>query len=196
MDNGTVAEPETIRCSECNTALTEGQDRETTEDAVFCRPCFNNLTAQLHQAVEVQGQEINYPMAAVGGLAGAAVGVLVWWGFTVVTQIAFGLVAVVIGFAVGKGILLMTGNKRAQSLQILSVVVSGLSFFYASYLVNRTFILRAFAEDGEEMILPLLPSPELLVRAVGINFGVMDLVFLAIVLYQAWKIPAPLQLAD
>ena len=96
MDNGTVAEPETIRCSECNSALTEGQDRETTEDAVFCRPCFNNLTAQLQQAVAQQGQDINYPMAAVGGLAGAAVGVLVWWGFTVVTNISFGLVAVVI----------------------------------------------------------------------------------------------------
>ncbi len=147
-------------------------------------------------AIQAQGEDIPYPMAVIGAVVGGALGAAVWWGFTVVTQIAFGLVAVVIGFAVGKGILLMTGNKRAQSLQILSVVVSGLSFFYASYLVNRTLILRAWAEDGEVMILPLLPSPELLIRVVGLGFGVMDLVFLAIVLYQAWKIPAPLQLAD
>lgn len=191
-----TAMPEEEHCAQCGTVLAEGEDREVTEGGVFCRTCYGALREQVRMAIQAQGADIPYPNAVIGAVLGGALGAVVWWGFTVVTQIAFGLVAVVIGFAVGKGILLMTGNKRAQSLQILSVVVSGLSFFYASYLVNRTFILRAFAEDGEEIILPLLPSPELLVKAVGINFGVMDLVFLAIVLYQAWKIPAPLQLAD
>ena len=191
-----TATPEEERCAQCGTALTEGVDREVTEGGVFCSTCYGALREQVRMAVQAQGADIPYPNAVIGAVLGGALGALVWWGFTVVTQIAFGLVAVVIGFAVGKGILLMTGNKRAQGLQILSVVVSGLSFLYASYLVNRTFILRAFAEDGEEIVLPLLPSPELLFNAVRINFGVMDLVFLAIVLYQAWKIPAPLQLAD
>ena len=183
-------------CAQCQTVLAEGAEREVTDDGVFCGTCYGALREQVRMAVQAQGENIPYPNAVIGAVVGGALGAVLWWGFTVVTQIAFGLVAVVIGFAVGKGILLMTGNKRAKGLQILSVVVSGLSFFYASYLVNRTFILRAFAEDGEEIILPLLPSPELLVKAVSINFGVMDLVFLAIVLYQAWKIPAPLQLAD
>ena len=194
MDNGTVAEPETIRCSECNSALTEGQDRETTEDAVFCRPCFNNLTAQLHQAVEVQGQEINYSMAAVGGLAGAAVGVLVWWGFTVVTNISFGLVAVVIGFAVGKGVVMLSGDKRSQGLQITSVIISILGFVYASYLVNRTFIMSALAEQGETLVLPWIPAPDVLFNVLQLGFGFMDVVFLAIVVYEAWKIPAPFRI--
>jgi hypothetical protein len=147
-------------------------------------------------AIQAQGEDIPYPMAVLGAMLGGALGVVAWWGFTVVTQIAFGLVAVVIGFAVGKGILLFTGQKRARGLQILSVVVAGISFFYASYLVNRTFILRAFAEEGEELVLPVLPSPELLINVVRVNFSFMDLVFLAIVLYYAWKLPAPLQLTD
>lgn len=191
-----TAKPEEERCAQCKTALADSMDREVTEGGVFCRTCYGALREQVRMAIQAQGGDIAYPMAVIGAVLGGALGAVVWWGFTVVTQIAFGLVAVVIGFAVGKGILMMTGNKRAQGLQILSVVVAGLSFFYASYLVNRTFIMRAFAEDGEEIILPFLPSPELLVNAVGVNFGVMDLVFLAIVLYQAWKIPAPLQLAD
>lgn len=194
MDNGTVAEPETIRCSECNTALTEGQDRETTEDAVFCRPCFNNLTAQLHQAVAVRGQDINYSMAAVGGLAGAAIGVLVWWGFTVVTNISFGLVAVVIGFAVGKGVVMLSGDKRSQGLQITSVIISILGFVYASYLVNRTFIMSALAEQGETLVLPWIPAPDVLFNVLQLGFGFMDVVFLAIVVYEAWKIPAPFRI--
>ena len=103
MDNeteSTAGQQDEVRCAECSTTLGEEQEREVTDDGTFCRPCFNNLTAQLQQVVAAQGQEINYPMAMVGGLGGGAVGVLVWWGFTVVTSIAFGLIAVVIGIAV------------------------------------------------------------------------------------------------
>jgi hypothetical protein len=194
MENGTVAEPEAARCAECNTALAEGQDRETTEDSVFCRPCFNNLTSQLQHAVAAQSQDVNYPMAVVGGLLGAAVGVLVWWGFTVVTNISFGLVAVVIGFAVGKGVVMLSGNKRSQGLQITSVAISILGFVYASYLVTRTFVQKALAEDGQELILPWVPAPDVLINVLRLSFGFMDVVFLAIVVYEAWKIPAPIRI--
>ena len=189
-----VTQAETMQCSECNTVLSEGQDRETTEDAVFCRPCFNNLTAQLQQVVAAQGEDINYPMAVAGGLLGAVIGVVAWWGFTVVTNIAFGLVAVVIGFAVGKGVVLLSGNRRSQGLQITSVIISTLGFVYASYLVNRTLVQKAFAEQGQEMLLPLIPSPEVLINVLKVSFGLMDVVFLAIVVYQAWKIPAPFRI--
>ncbi len=86
------APPDEVRCAECGTLLGEGQDRETTEGGVFCRPCFNNLTEHLQQAINAQETDINYSMAVVGGLAGGAVGVLTWWGFTVLTHVAFGLV--------------------------------------------------------------------------------------------------------
>ncbi len=192
MEDGT--ESEAVRCAECGTQLSAGQDRETTGDSVFCRPCFNNLTAQLQQAVATQGQDINYGMAVVGGLAGAAVGVLVWWGFTVVTNVAFGLVAVVIGFAVGKGVLMFSGNKRSQGLQITSAVIATLGFFYASYLVTRSFLLKALAEEGRELVLPLIPTPGMLFTVIQMGFGFMDVVFLAIVVYQAWKMPAPMRI--
>ena len=192
MNNGTEAEA--VRCAECGTQLSEGQDRETTGDSVFCRPCFNNLTAQLQQVVAGQGQDINYSMAVAGGLAGAAVGVLVWWGFTVVTNVAFGLVAVVIGFAVGKGVLMFSGNKRSQGLQITSAVIAILGFVYASYLVTRSFVLKALAEEGRELVLPLIPTPEVLFTVIQLGFGFMDVVFLAIVVYQAWKMPAPMRI--
>jgi len=190
-----AAPPEEIRCAECGTALGEGQDRETTEDGVFCRPCFNNLTAQLQQVISAQGQDINYSMAVLGGLLGGAVGVVAWWGFTVLTKIHFGLVAVVIGLTVGKGITLLSGGKRSVNLQVVSVVISAVSFFYASYLVNRTFILKALAEEGHTMSLPFIPNPALFIDVLMAGFNFMDVIFLAIVVYEAWKIPAPFKLA-
>jgi hypothetical protein len=90
---------------------------------------------------------------------------------------------------------MMTGGKRHLNLQIMAVVISALSFFYASYLVNRTFIQRAYLEQGEELVLPLLPAPGLLVEVVGLDFGMFKIVFLGIVLFQAWKMPAPIPLS-
>lgn len=198
MDESTVATPpgSEVRCAQCNTVLVEGRDREVTDDGTFCRPCFNNLTAQLQQALADQGRDVNYAMALVGGLAGGALGTLAWWGFTVLTNIAFGLVAVIIGIAVGRGVFMLSGYKRHLNLQIMAVVISILSFAYASYLVNRTFIHRAFAEDGTPIVLPLLPDPTLFFRVIQAGFGLFDIIFLAIVVWEAWKIPAPVRLAS
>ena len=196
MDEETpVSEAMETRCAQCNSVLHEGQDRQATDGGVFCRHCFEQLQEHVRRSLEAQGENINYPAAFTGAVLGGLVGAVAWWGFTVVTNIAFGLVAVVIGFTVGKGVTILSGNKRAVGLQALAVVVAGLSYVYASYLVNRTFVLRALAEQGEEFVLPLLPAPGLLVEVVGLSFDVMDLVFLAIVLWQAWKIPAPIRLA-
>jgi hypothetical protein len=188
---GNHSEDGEMHCAECNRLLTEEDDHEMTEGGVFCRSCFDNLKTQIKQALDEQSKNINYPMAFVGGLGGGILGVLVWWGFTVVTEIAFGLVAVVIGFTVAKGALLLSGGKRSQGLQIMSALIAFGSFFYACYLVNRTFIQDYLAEQGEQAILPLLPNLELFVEVLKPGFGVMDIVFLAIVVWQAWKLSAP-----
>ncbi len=196
-DTGTpTTEQATDVCSECGSRFFEGQDREETDDAVFCRPCFERLSRELHQVLAGQGEDINYPMALIGGVGGAALGVLLWWGFTVVTSIAFGLVAVGIGFAAGKGVTMLAGHKRHRNLQVMAAAISIVGFGYASYLVNRTFFMRAFADRGESLVLPWLPTPELFLDVVSASFGLMDLVFLAIVVYQAWKIPTPIGLAS
>jgi hypothetical protein len=186
---------ESSTCAECGTNLPAGMDQEVTEDGVFCRPCFNNLTHQLHQAIADTGTDINYSMAFVGGLVGAVLGVVAWWGFTVVTKVAFGLVAVVIGFAVGKGVVLLSGGKRHLNLQIMSVLITTAGFFYASYLVNRTFVMKFYEEQGQEVVLPFLPDPSLFVDVLTSGFGVMDLVFLGIAIFQAWSMTAPIKLS-
>ena len=177
------------RCAECGRRLAEGDERVVTDGGVFCRTCFAALRGEIERVVAAQGADVNYPAAAVGAVLGGVLGALVWWGFTVTTKISFGLVAIVIGIAVAKGAMLFAGGKRSRGLQWLSVAVAGLAFFYASYLVNRTLILREGAVH-----LPLLPGIGLLVRVVSLGFGVFDLVFLAIVLWEAWRIPAPFKL--
>lgn len=182
-------------CQQCGRTLQEGEPRHETDEGAFCPNCYQQLRAQVESAVADQGRDINYFAAGVGGLVGAVVGAVAWWGFTIVTEIAFGLVAIVIGVAVGKGVVLASGGKRGVGLQIMSVGLSAVSFFYASFLVNRTFLNRALEAQEDALTLPLLPSLETMIDVIGLDFGIMDVVFLAIVLWQAWAIPKPMTLA-
>jgi hypothetical protein len=185
-----------LSCLQCGAVISSAEDAVATDDGPFCRPCFSQLKGQIEHALRQQGADINYPSAAVGAVLGGAAGVLVWWGFVVVTNISFGLVAVVIGLAVGKGILMFTGGKRSRGLQGLAAGVSALAFFYASYLVNRTFILKYIKEEeGVEASLPFVPDLGMFVGVVEANFQFFDLIFLAIVVFQAWKIPAPYKIS-
>ena len=181
-------------CARCNKTLT-GDDRVLASDRVFCRACYESLRFELRRAVESMSQDVNYPMAVVGAVLGGALGVLLWWGFTVLTNIAFGLVAVVIGFLVGHGAMRFAGGKRTRGLQILSTVVAALCFAVASYLVTMTFVNQGLAKQGSPWRVPFPPtSLPMFVRVVKAGFGIMDVVFLGIVVWQAWTIPRPLSL--
>jgi len=190
----TAQAPVEMTCSRCHTVLSETQDHVVVPGGIVCRPCSNNLRSDLDRAVQEQSRDINYPMALVGALLGGSAGVLAWWGITVWTNIAFGAVAILIGIAVGKGVTLLAGNKLSRGLQIMSLTVAGCAYFYAAYLVNRTFVQQALAKEGKEIVLTLLPNPQMFFRVVSLNFDVLDVVFLAIVLWEAWRLPAPVKL--
>jgi hypothetical protein len=181
-------------CAQCGKTLTEA-DRVMLADRAFCRSCYESLRREIEGAVTAMSSDVNYPAATLGAILGGAAGTLLWWGFTVVTKIGFGLVAVAIGVLVGLGTVRFSGNKRSSGLQMLSVIVALASYFVATYLVNMTFLNRAFAQRGNATHVPFPPvSPDSFVRVVSLNFGLMDLVFLGIVVYEAWRIPRPLRL--
>jgi hypothetical protein len=193
-----TAAPEPTRCRQCYRVLAEGDDREVTTGGVFCGSCFAALKQHLEAELQRQGANINYVNAALGGMVGGALGAVVWWGFTVVTHVSFGLVAVVIGYLAGKGVVMAAGGKRAVGLQVMSMVIAAVAYAFASYLVNRSFLLQAIADDpalrAGGASLPIFASPALMFAVIRAGFQVFDLVFLAIVIYQAWKMPAPFRL--
>ncbi len=181
-------------CAQCSKTLTP-DDRVAVGDRAFCRTCHASLRAELEQAVAAQSSDINYINATAGAVLGGAVGGAAWWGFTVATNWSVGLLAVVIGFLVGHGAVRFAGGKRSGGLQILSIIVALASYAGATYFVNATFVNRAFAAEGEAYRIGFPPqSLDQLIRVIGVGFGVMDLVFLAIVVYEAWKIPKPFKL--
>ena len=190
----TSAAPEE-RCAECGKLLSP-VDRVAAGDRLFCTSCHAMLRQQIEGAVQAMGEDINYANAALGAVLGGVVGVLGWWGITVATGWSIGLIAVGLGWAVGEGTLRFSGGKRSQGLQILSAAVACASWVVASYLVNMTFINRALAKNGDGGHVPFPPtSLEMLGTVLGAGFGFMDVVFLAIMAWEAWKRPRPIRLA-
>jgi hypothetical protein len=192
--NEAATMPVATRCGRCQSALSESE-RVPAGDRVFCRTCFDILKLQVRTGVAAMSQDVNYLMAAVGAVLGGTVGALAWWGVTAMTKISFGLVAVVIGLLVGHGALRFAGGKRSVGLQVLAVTVGALSFLVAVFLVNMTFINAAFAQRGEAFRVTF-PPPSLnaLYHVIAANFGIMKLVFLGIIVYEAWFIPRPIKL--
>jgi hypothetical protein len=190
-----VSDPDAKSCVRCGATISGMQPCEVTPEGVVCGPCYGQRgpARERERDLKEQGREINYPMALAGALLGGSVGVLAWWFVTVWSRISFGIVAILIGIAVGKGVILASGNRRSRALQVMSVSVAGVSYFYALYLVNRTFIQQALAQQGKIAVLPLLPDPFLLARVIGVGFDAFGLFFLAIVLWEAWRLTAPLK---
>ena len=192
--NPSTTTPVATRCGRCQSALSESE-RVTAGDRAFCRTCYDILKLQLRTGVAAMSQDITYPMAAVGALLGGIVGALAWWGVTVLTKIGFGLVAVVIGLLVGHGTLRFAGGKRSVGLQVMAVAVGVVSFLVAVYLVNMTFINELLAQRGDALRVGFPPKGfAMFYNVIAANFGIMKLVFLGIIVYEAWFIPRPIKL--
>lgn len=178
-------------CAQCGRTLAAG-DGVAAGDRTFCRGCYETLAEELRRGIAAMTTDVNYPLALVGAVLGGALGVGFWWGVTVLTNVAFGLVAIAIGWLVGQGAVRFAGGKRSRGLQALSVGVSLAAFAVASYLVNMTFINAELARRGDTWRVPFPPEDlGTFVGVVALGFGIMDLVFLAILLWQAWTIPRP-----
>lgn len=180
-------------CLQCNRALREDEPHIAVQDGLFCQSCASALQAELRRLEASQSEGVNYPLSALGGALGGALGILAWWGFTVMTKISFGLVAVLIGYAVGHGVLRVGGHRRALGLQVISAAIAALSFGVASFMVNRSFYNMSAVEQGFEL-LPVAPPLPVVIEVLKMGASPMDLIFLGIVLYEAWRIPAPMRL--
>src|SRR2546427_11835375 len=113
-----------IRCLECSTPISEGVATVRTARGVFCADCFARLKQQAQQVLAAQSENIDFTRALAGALLGGIGGAVVWWGVTIATHVSFGLVAIVIGVAGGKGIVPLTGGKRGQGREVRVVAVA------------------------------------------------------------------------
>jgi hypothetical protein len=152
----------------------------------FCPACRTSIV-QAHGAAPGAAA---FARALGVGLAAGAVGSTLYYLIDRLTGYQLGLVAIAVGFLVGRGVRWGTGGRGGVLYQVLAVCITyaAIAFSFLPYVLERNETLGVWD-------LPLL-IPFML--AVPITVGMSSpflLVIFGIGLWEAWKFTAPVRLA-
>lgn len=211
--------PATSRCKRCGKATCAACAR-SLDGAPYCAECETELQRKLAagQATTAGGEPTPTsenasrplpplpppaPIAPAAppnllrplafALAAGLVGALAWYLTVRFTNYKLGLVAVGVGWLVGRGALFGAHGRGSTEIAIGSVVVALAAMLFGEYLILNHFALQAFASDPSQTLggeLPAFLSAPMFVALYRETVGVMDALFYALGAYEAWKLPA------
>jgi hypothetical protein len=135
-----------------------------------------------------------FAKAIACGVAAAVVGSILYAGFTIVTHIVIGYVALGVGYLVGKAMMYGSGNRGGRNYQIAAAVLTYLSVSIASVLE----IIWSFHRSNPDTTIGFSPNfiPFLLkytfaspILALSNGFsGIIGLFILFIAIRAAWRL--------
>jgi hypothetical protein len=127
------------------------------------------------------------PLAIAAGLGAAVAGAALWAVVTVLSNYEIGLMAVAIGFMVGRTIIAIAKHGN-PTLGAISAVLSLLGCLLGNLLSAVGFAAQAWHADYFAVLTRL--TPDLAVRLFTVSFGYMDLLFYAIGIYEGYRFAA------
>jgi hypothetical protein len=132
---------------------------------------------------QVRAQQ-NFPLAVIAGLSAALLGAVLWAAVTVTTEYKLGLMALAVGYIAGQAIRL-AGQGVDAKFGYLGAACGFLGCAAGDILSNIAFF--AHAKSLSLMQTLNILTPDLLVALAKIAFDPMDLLFLAIGVYEGYK---------
>lgn len=175
-------------CSLCN-ANACAACAITVNDAPTCDGCY----LLLRDEVANQTPKLStLPPAIAGGFVGAALGGLAWAIIAMVTRLEVGYVAIAIGWIAGQGVVLGSGSARGRGLQCIAALSSALGLVFGRYFSYAWEVVEHVKATSGEVLsyFDYRIVDSMLENFTGF-FGVWDVLWLALGLSVAWKLPAP-----
>jgi hypothetical protein len=115
-----------VTCSRCETQLSEYW---SIDGAVFCERCKDELLAE---RTSPDGATARVGKAFAYGLGGMIVGALVWYAVAKFADLQLGLIAILLGWLVGKGIHYGSEKRGGLGYQVLAVLITYIGIGAAS----------------------------------------------------------------
>lgn len=202
----------------------ERAEFQATASAGQCRACGNALAGEYFEvngmtlcpscAAAVRASReggvplLRFLKAGLVGGAAAIAGAIVWYIIRGTTGYELGLIAIVVGFLVGKGVMWGSGYRGGWIYQALAIALTYLSIVstYVPLIVEELEKQQAQeasaasgqGEGGMTDAVPAEPMPRPVVYVVAIVLSLampflagfenlMGLIIIAIALYEAWK---------
>lgn len=142
----------------------------------------NDIGVDAPQIITSETQE-NFPLAIVAGIGTAAVGAVIWAVTAALTQRTFGLVAILIGFLVGRVIQKLGKGRGVKysvlgaSCALLGSVVGNVAGFVAIYATAKGYTTSE--------VLSILNVDR--VTQIATDVDLMTLLIYGIATYEGWR---------
>lgn len=124
----------------------------------------------------------------IGGLVGAIAATALWYGVVALTSWQVGLVAIVVGWIVGRAVVFGAGGRGSIPLVAVSAVLTLAALTVSEYLIVYHFIAEAFGTDG---LMSVVQPPDFVVGVAveSLQADPLTLLFWGIALFQSVAIP-------
>jgi hypothetical protein len=123
-------------CSSCSTPIT-GQ-YWSVGPAVLCDSCREALEQGREVSTDVSSRTARFTRALVYGVGGMLAGSAIWYGVARLADLEVGLIAILLGFLVGRGVFLGSGKRGGRRYQVLAVVLTylGIGLAYVPFAID------------------------------------------------------------
>lgn len=102
-------------------------------------------------------QQGNLALALVGGIAGAFVAGVAWWGVVATTEAQFVYAAFAVGWVVAQAVLIVGQQPNRVPLQAIAGTFTLLALALSEYFIQRTLFIKEYGDrlDGVGVDVPL-----------------------------------------
>jgi len=141
----------TLQCTSCERTI--GTTYYEARGKILCPPCKGQLSA----AIEAKGNTLK---GLVYGGGGAALGALIYFGVAALTGYEIGLIAILVGWLVGRGVAVGSGGVGGRRYQVMAVALTYLSVSvsYAGLVVREVASNPATLDSLTTADTPALPA--------------------------------------
>ena len=107
------------------------------------------------QTIQTNLDEYSLTRVIFWGLIAGTIPAFIWYGISTLSKYHFGVLAILVGWSIGKFIAIGSKQQRKLSLQITSVFMSLFILILTEYLIFRHFLMQALDFFNLPIFLPL-----------------------------------------
>lgn len=191
-----------LTCSNCSGSASP--EYHEFKGKVFCSTCRSNI----EQSLTRMRESGSVPRAILYGLGAAVLGSVIFYAISALTGFQFGLIAVLVGWAVGKAVRKGSGSLGGRKYQVIAVLLTYFSIAstgvppITKYLFEQGSKAKAARSANPETVPPKVHMNPVVALAllVAIVFGLalaaplftvfqnpLGIIIIGIGLWEAWK---------
>ena len=182
-----------LNCVQCQRLIHDDEPREVVDSGTLCMNCYAQLRRVVEDHVGQFTRDVNYPLGFAANLAGATAGAAIYAASVALSGIDFALVAIAIPWLGVMAMDKLIGVKRTRAIQLMTVGISTVMFFFSRVLTVWIYVNQNAEEFGIEAF-PLADLPFVAIPLLIETFDPLDLLWVGIIVYSAWRRTQPIQL--